>query len=109
MGRSTQLLKGQFDTLYTQYRHIEYMHERVWFTINIIDKMTAIRQFFRIVLKRGYSCSIIVHTWAVQLLSHILVDHFDTLPTQCRHIEHTHEGVWFPKILLTELLTKLQL
>ena len=34
---------------------------------------------------------------ADQLLSQLLIEHFDTLPTQCRHIEHMHEGVWFPK------------
>ena len=39
----------------------------------------------------------IVHTRADQLLSQLLIEHFDTLPTQCRHIEHMHEGVWFPK------------
>ena len=39
----------------------------------------------------------IVHTWADQLLSQLLIEHFDTLPTQYRHIEHMHEGVWFPK------------
>ena len=27
-------------------------------------------------------------TWAGQLLSKLLIEHFDTLPTQCRHIEH---------------------
>ena len=65
----------------------------------IIDKMTAMRTqtIFRIVLQRGYACSIMVHTRADQLLSQLLIEHFDTLPTQCRHIEHMHEGVWFPK------------
>ena len=38
-----------------------------------------------------------MHTRADQLLSQLLIEHFDTLPTQCRHIEHMHEGVWFPK------------
>ena len=36
-------------------------------------------------------------TLADQLLSKLLIEHFDTLPTQCRHIEHMHEGLWFPK------------
>ena len=26
-----------------------------------------------------------------------LVEQFDTLPIQCGHIEHMHEGVWFKK------------
>ena len=38
-----------------------------------------------------------VLTRADQLLSKLLIEHFDTLPTQCRHIEHMHEGLWFPK------------
>ena len=25
------------------------------------------------------------------------MEQFDTLPIQCRHIEHMHEGVWFRK------------
>ena len=38
----------------------------------------------------------LVLTRADQLLSKLLIEHFDTLPTQCRHIEHMHEGLWFP-------------
>ena len=37
-----QLLMEQFDLL-TQSRHIEHMHEGVWFTKNNFDKMTAVR------------------------------------------------------------------
>ena len=37
----------------------------------------------------------IVRTEANQLLPKLLVEQFDTLPSQCRHIEHMHEGVWF--------------
>ena len=33
-----------------------------------------------------------------QLLSKLLIEHFNALPTQFRHIEHMQEGVWFPKI-----------
>ena len=36
-------------------------------------------------------------SWADQLLPQLLMDQFDTLPIQCRHIEHMHEGVWFRK------------
>ena len=25
------------------------------------------------------------------------MEQFDTLPIQCKHIEHVHEGVWFRK------------
>ena len=56
--------------------------------------MTAMRQIFGLVLNRGYACAVIVHTWANQLLAQILMELFDTLPTQCRHIEHMHERVW---------------
>ena len=38
-----QLLMEQFDTLSIQCRHIEHMHEGVWFTKNNFDKMTAMR------------------------------------------------------------------
>ena len=29
-----------------------------------------------------------------QLLPQLLMEQFDTIPIQCRHIEHMHEGVW---------------
>ena len=38
-----QLLMEQLDTFPIQYRHIEHMHEGVWFRKNIFDKMTAVR------------------------------------------------------------------
>ena len=38
-----------------------------------------------------------VPSWADQLLLQLLMEQFDTLPIQCRHIEHMHEGVWFRK------------
>ena len=39
-----------------------------------------------------------MHTsWADQLLPQLLMEQFETLPIQCRHIEHMHEGVWFRK------------
>ena len=44
-----------------------------------------------------YAYAIIVHTWADQLLPQLLMVQLDTLPIQCRHIEHMHEGVWFRK------------
>ena len=36
-----------------------------------------------------------VPSWADQLLPQLLMEQFDTLPIQYRHIEHMHEGVWF--------------
>ena len=44
-----------------------------------------------------YAYAIIGHTQANQLLPQLLMDQFDTLPIQCRHIEHMHEGVWLRK------------
>ena len=38
-----------------------------------------------------------MHRWANQLLPQLLMEPFDTLPIQCRHIEHMHEGVWLKK------------
>ena len=37
----------------------------------------------------------LVPSWADQLLPQLLMEQFDTLPKQCRHIEHMHEGAWF--------------
>ena len=36
----------------------------------------------------------IVPLWADQLLPQLLIEQFDNLPIQCRHIEHMHEGVY---------------
>ena len=44
-----------------------------------------------------YAYAIIGHTQADQLLPQLLMEQFDTLFIQCRHIEHMHEGVWFRK------------
>ena len=38
-----------------------------------------------------------VPSWADQLLLQLLMEQFDTLLIQCRHIDHMHEGVWFTK------------
>ena len=38
-----QLLMEQFDAFLIQCRHIEHMHEGVWFRKNNFDKMTAVR------------------------------------------------------------------
>ena len=35
----------------------------------------------------------IVPLWANQLLPQFLIEQFDALQLQCRHIEHMHEGV----------------
>ena len=38
-----------------------------------------------------------VPSWADQLLPQLLMEQFDTLPTQYRHIEHMHVGVRLKK------------
>ena len=38
--------------------------------------------------------AIIGHTRADQLLPQLLMEQFDTIAIQCRHIEHMHEGVF---------------
>ena len=52
---------------------------------------------------RFYAYSIIGHTQANQLLPQLLMEQFDTLPIQCRHIEHMHEGVWIKKIIFDKV------
>ena len=44
-----------------------------------------------------YAYAIIGHSRADQLLPQLSMEHFDTLPIQCRHIELMHEGVLFRK------------
>ena len=44
-----------------------------------------------------------VPSWADQLLPQLLMEQFDTLPIQCRHIEHMHEGVWFRKTFFDKM------
>ena len=88
-----QLLMEQFETLPIQCRHIEHMHEGVWFTKNNFDKMTTgeLRQLFPYM---AFVYAWIVPLWADQLLLQLLMEQFDTLRIQCRHIEHMHEGVY---------------
>ena len=42
-------------------------------------------------------------SWADQLLPQLLMEQFDTLPIQCKHIEHMHEGVLFRKFFFDEM------
>ena len=38
-----------------------------------------------------------VPSWADQLLPQLLMEQFETLPIQFKHIEHMHEEVWLRK------------
>ena len=90
-----QLLMEQFDTLHIQYRHIVHMHEGVWLKKIFFDKMTAvrIRQLFPYM---AFVYAWVVPLWANQLIQQLLMvlEQFDTLRIQCRHIEHMYEGVY---------------
>ena len=44
-----------------------------------------------------------VPSWADQLLPQLLMEQFETLPIQFKHIEHMHEGVLFRKIIFDEM------
>ena len=79
-----QLLMKRFDTLSIQCRHIEHMHEGVY---NFVE----LRQLFPYM---AFVYAWIVPLWADQLLPQLLMRQFDTLPIQCRHSEHMHEGVY---------------
>ena len=83
MGRQLlpQLLMEQFDTFPIQYRHIEHMHERVWLKRQLFPYMAFVYAW-------------LVPLWAAQLLPLLLMEQFDTLRIQCRHIEHMYEGVY---------------
>ena len=56
-------------------------------------QLCELRQFLRLVLNMVYVCAVIVHTRADQLLSQILMEQFETLPSQYRHIGHLYEEV----------------
>ena len=57
----------------------------------IFDKMTAVR-ISTIFPNRAFVYALMVPSCADQILPQLLMEQFDTLPIQCRHIEHMHEG-----------------
>ena len=57
-------------------------------------QLWELRQFFP---NKAFAYAKVVPSWANQLLPQFLMEQFDTLPIQCRHIEHMHEGVWLKK------------
>ena len=44
-----------------------------------------------------------VPSWADQLLLQLLMEQFDTLPIQLRHIYYMHDGVWLKKIIFDKM------
>ena len=47
----------------------------------------------------------IVPLWADQLIPQLLMEQFDTLPLQYRHIDHMHEGVGSEKIIFDKMIS----
>ena len=88
-----QLLMEQCDTLPIKYRHIEHMHEGVWLKKIFFDKMTAMR-IWTIIPLYGFCICMDSAFMSDQLLPQLMMEQFDTLPIQCRHIEHMHEVVY---------------
>ena len=62
----------------------------------IFNKITAVRAqtIFHLY---GFCICMIVPLWADPLLPQLLMEQFDILQLQYRHIEHMHEEVWFGK------------
>ena len=50
-----------------------------------------------------YAYAIIGHTRADQLLPQLLMEQFDTLPIQCRHIEHCMKEFGSEKIIFDKM------
>ena len=75
------------------------MHEGVWLKNLYYNKMTAMRNVFTYMT---FVYAWILPLWTDQLLPQLLMDLFDTLPLQCRHIERMHEGIWYGIFILTQ-------
>ena len=54
-------------------------------------RSAGLRQLFPYM---AFVFALIVPLWAD---SQLLMEQFDTMPIQCRHIEHMREGFWFRK------------
>ena len=93
-----ELLLKPSDTLRTQCRHIEHLHEEVWchkITFWQNDSILNLAIFFNtLLLNESFVNAQIVHAWGTQLEPELLLKPSDTLHTQYRHIEHLHEEVW---------------
>ena len=49
--------------------------------------------------------ALVVPSSADQLLPQLLMEQFNTLPIQCRHIELMHEGGWLGKYFFFDKMT----
>ena len=85
-----QFLLEPFDTLPPQYRHIGHVHEEILFWKNIFLQICSFVNLD--VFNMG---SMVVAIQADQLLPQFLLEPFDTLPPQYRHIGYVHEEILF--------------
>ena len=68
------------------------MYEGIWLKKKLTKwKLLELRQLFPYM---AFVYAWIVPLWADQLLPQLLMEQFDTLRIQCRHIEHMHEGFY---------------
>ena len=90
-------MKEKFESLSTQCRHINHMHEGVRVTKLLLTEIQLQNlNLFLLIFKRGYACAMIVQTNAIQFLPELSMNQFDTvLSTLWIHIEYMHEGVLF--------------
>ena len=79
------------------------MHEGVWFIKNNFRQNDSCENLEN-VPKWAFVYALMVPSWADQLLPQPLMEQFDTLPIQYRHIEHMHEGVWFRKNIFYKMI-----
>ena len=88
-------MKEKFESLSTQCRHINHMHEGVRVTkILLTERQLQNLHDFPSCINRGCACAMIVQTNAIQFLPELFMNQFDTvLSTLWIHIEHMHEGV----------------
>ena len=87
-----QLVLKQFNTLPTQYRPIEHLHEEVWCQTIFFDKITAFwnEPFFScLLLNKDFACAYTGN----QPVPELLLKVSDTLHLQYRYIEHVHKEV----------------
>ena len=93
-----QFLLEPFDTLPPQYRHIGHVHEEILFWKNIFLQICSFVNLD--VFKMG---SMVVPIRADQLLPQFLVEPFDTLTSQYRHIGYVHEEILFWKNIFLKI------
>ena len=67
----------------------------VLFPVYLEESLLDLNQTLQTCSYRAFVYALMVPSLVDQLLPQLLMEPFDTLPIQCRHIEHMHKGVWF--------------